>query len=291
MVMVDTVPPPSNAGGIESPPDTTGACQRSEPLLVGLLRADGIVVPFACYVADSWQAVESIPRSISRVDRWYVTLPDSSSRWVRGGSLVQFTDGDSWRENWGQVTDFAPREIEPFSYPVARLGVALSQERELVSMKLLSTDDPQRARLLRLIRGDFDRSDTTTRRFSHSEDLSASQQVALPIRLATAARSARAVAGVRPVLVRVERAYPGCEIAALEGIVVEQEGKLSLLGPRFERYSCSEYGKTLTFPYALMPLDESAYLITEESSWEYSEKVILRITPTAVNTVVRFAAQ
>jgi hypothetical protein len=70
-------------------------------LIVGLLRSDGIVLPFAAYGDGNWTRLDrdSIPRSIIQYDNnWYHAVSEDSFQPLTAGSIVRFVLGDEMYE-------------------------------------------------------------------------------------------------------------------------------------------------------------------------------------------------
>jgi hypothetical protein len=263
--------------------------QISHPLTVGLLRSDGVVLPFAHWGGVHWTTLppDEIPGPALHIDRWYLSTRGGGFRVLKAGSIVKFSDGDNFYEEWGQITDFAPRHFEVRSFPRPRVGVVLSRPERVVHLRPVPQGDPVARRITALVRSELDRQDSaTTRRVMSGNTLSAAERMRLPVRIVTLDASAERVGGERIYFYIAERQYPGCESGALEGLAVESKGAVRLVSPRFQLGDCEGKGRTTLRLDAIVPLREGVFLIGEASEWEGATRVVLELTASGVRGVV-----
>jgi hypothetical protein len=263
--------------------------QVSHPLTVGLLRSDGVVLPFAHWGGLQWATLprEELPSPALHIDRWYLSTSGGGFRALKAGSIVRFVEGDTFYEEWGQLTDFAPRHFEVRSFPRPRIGIVLSRPERVVHLQPVGRGDPAARRVTALVRAELDRQDSaTTKRFMSGNTLSAAERVRLPMRIVTLEASAARVRGERIYFYVVERQYPGCESGALEGLALEIKGTVRLVSPRFQLGDCEGKGRTTLRLDGILVLAGGVFLIGETSEWEGSTRVLLELTASRVREVV-----
>jgi hypothetical protein len=111
--------------------------QEKNPTLVGIVRSDGVILPFAEFDGRQWRSFPSpgadsathTPQTFDLPTRWSVHFANGSRRRTAvGGSSVEFiTDSESSYDTWGQLTSLSPRAIGANEYlPRDRVGVAVS---------------------------------------------------------------------------------------------------------------------------------------------------------------------
>jgi hypothetical protein len=260
------------------------AAQTTEPVTIGLLRSDGLAIPFAHWDSTGWTTLptDSIPWLAHHIKRWY--LGGSGARRLAGGSLVKPLDG---YDGWAQVTDFSPRRIDDVGYPISRVGMVLTRPARVIRLQPAEKKHALTTRLTSMIRAEFDRRDSATvRRSMTGNNLSAGERTRLPMRFAKLELSRERVNETRIYFFVAERDYPGCETGALEGFAVEKDGDLRLVGPRFDLGDCDGKGRTRLTIYGLLPQREGVFLVGEESQWEAVTRVILELKSDAIRRVV-----
>jgi hypothetical protein len=108
-----------------------------DPTLVGIMRADGVVVPIAKFDKGKWAEFPGSSDEYRVPDRsqlprtWAFHAANGNPRRViDGGESVEFVDnGGNGYETWGQITTFPSRNVgPPNSYPIDHVGVTVSGE-------------------------------------------------------------------------------------------------------------------------------------------------------------------
>ena len=273
------------------------AGQQPDTLLVGVLRADGIAVPYAAYAEGRWTWLpwDSIPTAVQRRsgEPWYLIRPDQPPLAIRGGSVVRFTGGDTMYEEWGVVTDHAPRKPADGLYPIARLGAVLSRPGPAVAFLPVEPGSPEAERHLELLRARFDGAEAQALtseapeagadrgRLGHPGSLEIRRRATL--RLTTLYRSADPVGEGYLTYAVLRRVYPvpaggevSCEaISELGAWVHEREGELSLIEDALTLDNCTEMQLSAAHPHAAVLLDGRTFLLIEHSAYEGSEHAVL----------------
>lgn len=271
---------------------TPSSAQRPDPLFLGLLRSDGVVLPYAAYNAQQWQALpyDSIPRELRYVDGWRLALSDGSLHQVIAGSLVHFVDGDTFYEAWGQLTGFHPRPSEYRSFPVGRIGFALSGPAETVHM--ISVLDPEvHRRIASLVVAELNLRDTITHSYTSGERLDREEVLRTPVQLQVLERTSAPVLGGYLYHIGAERHLPSCEMRAFEALIHEVDGEFRLIRQRLEAADCDGKGRTALRVFGVVPLDGRSYIPAEEYGWEHSERLLLELTPQGISEVLRIQGE
>lgn len=134
--------------------------QETESLRVGLLRSDGIAVPFARYSASGWTRLpfDSIPSELrDSLGPWHLVTAEGEMQVLSAGSLLYFdpSSSETWYEAWGQVTEFAPRSFSD-GFPMRRVGALLSRRVPATPLRLLDSVSVEWAQTRTLVRSRFD---------------------------------------------------------------------------------------------------------------------------------------
>lgn len=275
------------------------SAQGTDSLFVGVLRADGIAVPYAAYSAGQWSWLpwDSIPLAIQRRsgEPWYLVRPDQPPLTIRGGSIIRFTGGDAMYEEWGLVTDYSPREIADGSFPINRVGAILSRPHPAVAFARVDLDTPTAERHLAFLRTHFEEAETRALRADAAgeEDgrgrlghpLSAEARGRATLSLSQLHRSAGAVGEGHLSFVVLRRVYSvpaeggvTCEaISELGAWVRERNGDLFLIHEALTLDNCTEMQLSIATPYAAIAIGERIFVLAELSAYEGSSHAVLTL--------------
>jgi hypothetical protein len=260
-----------------------GEQQRKRPLVAGLLRADGVVLPYAVYDGIGWTTIhsDSLKAFVRSVRLWYAT-GDAGPQQLRVVDTIHYTGYDKYSDAWGHRTDYRGATAIGARLRSA-VGVALSEPRRVIGFVPLEESSPVGKRLTAKVRADFDQSDAaTTRRLLTANTLTASQRAQLPIRLTTLRQSIQPVGGRSVYVFAAERQYPGCEKGMTQGVALVEGDTVRLVGEeyddRFHLADCEGIaGETLDL-YGALELDGRVYLFGESLNRETdraSQRVLL----------------
>jgi hypothetical protein len=111
------------------------AAQDRDPTLVGIMRADGVVVPIAKFDRGRWSEFPGpadeyrVPTRQELPTKWAVHHTNGNRRRiVDGGDAVSFVDYGIEYDTWGQITTLPARDVGSDDYPPKHIGVAVSGE-------------------------------------------------------------------------------------------------------------------------------------------------------------------
>jgi hypothetical protein len=107
--------------------------QNPDPTLVGIMRADGVVVPVAKFDRGRWAEFPGptdqyrVPTRQELPKKWAVHHANGNARRiVDGGDAVSFVDYGIEYDPWGQITTLPSRDVGSDNYPPTHIGVAVS---------------------------------------------------------------------------------------------------------------------------------------------------------------------
>lgn len=275
------------------------AAQGTDSLFVGVLRADGIAVPYAMYSAGEWTWLpwDSVPAAIHRRsgEPWHLVRPDQPQLAIRGGSVIRFTGGDAMYEEWGLVTDFGPREVADGSFPIDRVGAILSRTESAVAFARVDLDSAVAERHLSFLRPHFENAETRALRADAADDEAGRGRLGHPrapdargrarLSLVQLHRSAGPVGDGHLSYAVLRRVYPvpsdggvACDaITELGAWVSERDGELSLIEDALTLDSCTEMQLSIATPYVALVLGERTFVLAEYSAYEGSSHAVLAL--------------
>src|SRR5262245_7842222 len=162
------------------------AAERAAPFSVGVLRRDGIIVPFASYDGRSWSVSWpkptgdlTVPVSVASVPSkwWGPTGPlEAWQAWRSGGEArsVKVLQPD-WVDTHcvrqiGLRTDYQPDQIPPPPnvQPYPKDGLAIAPPHPVEAVRLVSTQSDETSAIVEDVVTAFNRAERqTANRFSH----------------------------------------------------------------------------------------------------------------------------
>ena len=279
---------------------------------VGVLRRDGVLLPFASFDGRRWSAhwPESdlnvtLPISIADVPKSWWGPPGPDATWT-----AWFTAGDPrplvirkpvhvpifCTGHMGLQTDYQGDEIDPREPTVAKDALAATGGIEVLPITQVSVHAPDAARLIAAITEDFnDEERTAARNFTDwRHPWNDEERKAYPIELETFYRAAETgeKEPFRVSYIEAVRRFParpgdrGCGlITYVRGWVVESERKpLITLSARVTY--CDRAEVTFIQPFGRLRIDKDVYWVYQLSSWRDEMYGISRVATDAVRTVV-----
>ena len=286
----------------------------ADQFIVGVLRANGIIIPFARYDgthwANSWpEPIYRTPAPLEQIPRewlggndltpnWRLWLPAGSTHAVRVLDL-QYAD-TGCDGNWGLSTDFPKSlNVKPNNCPHPTIGIALSSGQPLQPMLPANHSDLPFSALERAFKESEDREISALRVPSEVEYLrppDADSRTAVPIRVARAWRTILN-SGVMIYYIEANRSYPrpagspdsGCDnISAFRGWFVRRSfQEARVLHVRLSLTGCDFKGDLFATPMGLMVLQDGTYVITENDGWGSRSYEVLKIESDSVTSVLR----
>lgn len=269
-----------------------GAESRSaggpESLFVGVLRADGAIVPYASYAGGEWKRLpgDAAPDGIALAHRrWYYVRSDGLAP-LQAGSIVRFTGSHTWYEGWGVLTDFPARLVDQSSFPIPRLGAVVSQPISAVAFQATTDDGPE---ILTVLRSEFERQEEeqlrSTPSFGHPQTPAARRL--RPIRREAIYRTVAELGGGQVYYVILRREYSPVTkgggtlyrpMSVLSAWLFKDAGRFNVASASLQLDSGSEMQISTAQPFAALRLDNHEYVLAEFGQYEASDRTVLELT-------------
>lgn len=101
--------------------------QSKKDLTVAIVRADGIIVPYAHYNDSTWQRVTDVYdlAGWDGLATWYFTSPQNETEVLYAGTIVEF-DLEGMNPGIGMISTLFPKKVLGNSYPRPKVGAALT---------------------------------------------------------------------------------------------------------------------------------------------------------------------
>lgn len=267
------------------------AQRRTEPLVVGLLREDGIVVPMAAHGQEGWEAISadgSLGDFESYLDDWHLVISNTEQRRLASGPTVQLFGGDTFYESWGILTDYCPRTVTRM-YPAPRVGAVLNRPVPAFPFQPLSEAPEPRIRALlerefsareREVLADIaaNAADPAARRYPPVER----ERGRVPLEYRAIYRSEAPYPGVHLYYFQAVKIYPAIRVenvayhpeSLLQGWLLQRGDSLDLLNPEFSLTDEFDTAMTTATPFLVLPMDGATYIVAELGGWEWTERTI-----------------
>jgi hypothetical protein len=263
-----------------------GIAQTPEPpLVVGLLRADGVALPVGVYIDSSWHRIRQ-PSDLARYDlrSWHYYVSGGRS----GRSNIPNPDsvaGDFYDpfDMWGQATDFSPWQFDDHVRPIRRIGVLTNRP---VAASAFEEAEPDSS-LLAFVLSDYERlekAEVEVRRKSADGTRTWDE---IPVddnaRHATAPMENGSAHRIRVDdnrsihMVRLHKLYAGspgtrCGLAmtTYEGWVLVENNRRVIIHSVVMFGGCDEGTFFSHIPYGLVRLGDSSFAIGEDLGYEWT---------------------
>ena len=280
------------------------AGETQAPFLVGALRRDGLVAPFAAYDGKHWSAPWPLPRAdraipinLTSVPKGWWGKPGIRSTWQAwvAGTPQTLTVGQPEAAQvhcTNQVmlrTDYRGAEPAPppNAQPYPKDGLAISPPQPLAPIAVLAGGAIELLPLWPTLRDAFNTAERETA--SRSADPMGERARE---RLDPAIEAGYAY-GDDPRIYYVEssRTYralgnESCNIAFGTGWIVKRGDTYKALATTVDILPCSRYGATYMWPFGVMTLAGRTYWIAQFSGWDHERFVVVDIRPKDVEAVV-----
>ncbi len=286
----------------------------SVPFSVGVLRRDGVVIPFATYDGKHWSPrwpppdrEPEIPINLRSVpSKWWGPAGprDAWQTWIdsRPGATIRVLQPDvvdaHCVKQVGLRTDYRSSQppAPPDEQPYPKDGLVVSPPQTIEPIEIVDPHAPQLAGLTIPLREAFDRAErVTAEHFRHPVTPKVREQIAPEIEAVYAFGQAP-----RVYYVESQRAYrlpPGveqfpfddsrdCGIAFGSGWFVRDEKGFRSLELSVRIVSCDKYGATYMLPFGAMHLGSRVYWIAQFSGWDHERYVVVDVGSKAVEAVV-----
>jgi hypothetical protein len=282
----------------------TAADTRSSPFLVGALRRDGLVMPFAAFDGKRWSAPWPLPESDRAVPINLISVPknwwgkagvrETWQAWIAGATQtvdvvqpdfakVHCTRQIGLRTNYRPAEPPPPPDVQP--YP--KDGLVVSPPQPVDSIAILASGATELLPVWPTMRDAFNQAERdTASRFSD------------PIPEKTRERydpqfEAAYAYGTEPRMYYTEssRAYrsfglASCTIAFGTGWIIKRGETYKSMAMTVDLLPCDRYGATYMLPFGVMPLNGHTYWLAQFSGFDHERFVVIEVKAKEVEAVI-----
>lgn len=272
--------------------------QRAAPqLMVGMVRGDGTLVPFAQYGNGGWwnpwpkppavaesiyaESTEVMDHSLADLSEpWFTQCGKIPAPWFFSTSTDTFTVLRTSKvvqvrahsgTNWGLLTDFPQRSSKDSLHDIVGVAATVRQKIEpFVKIDPASTKD----------------IGTFIKQVFNNED-GAKVEASVTVLY----RNNSVVNGEHLYYFEAEKQYPkqGCsDVSLFQGWISEDERHgLGLMASNFVRTDCDRKGPSTMIPVGTMKLQEQIFLFVREHGWESESYIILELNQSGLHRVLQ----
>jgi hypothetical protein len=280
---------------------------RPDPISLGILRRDGIVIPFAAFDGKRWN--NPWPPATSADLEVPITLSSVPKRWWGAvgpvGEWQVWTGGDPRtvrvvQPDWVDVhcarqvalrTDYRSAEPPPErrTQPYPKDGLAVWPAQAIERVQILAPDDPEAKALRDALRDAFNRAERDTAdRFAHPVKEKTREAIGPNI-------EALYAFGQSPRLYYVEatRGYRSdsfrerdCAIAFGTGWFMRSDAGMKRIDMAVDVLQCDRYGATYMLPLGVLRVGERIFWVAQYSGWDHERFVVVEVKKDKVEAVV-----
>lgn len=304
----------------------TGAAAASGAFSLGVVRRDGVLIPFASFNGRAWEvtwpgADLSVPLPISLADipkrwwgavgpeaPWQVSFPDGTTRPLKLQKPVHvpiFCGG-----HLALATDYRGEPLQEREPTVPKDAIAAAGEVALLPITQVSVNAPDATRLIAAITDRFNEEETLAAghftQWRHPFDAPSRARVPIVLEAFYRATDASANGDFRTSYIEAVRKYPardedqGCGLVTfVRGWVTEfreKEGKKPVVNIGARVTFCDRADVSFMHPFGRVHVPRGSgggrdaapdvYWVYQTSSWRDEFYSVARVTPEAVRPVV-----
>jgi hypothetical protein len=306
---------------VESEPQLarTPQAQVSPPFLIGVLRSDGVLVPFAKYSQSQWSppwpkpasSTEETPTALTELKKpWFTQNGKPSTAWYfyswEGEQQVLTTSKvvraiNHSGTNWGLATDYPPKSgVEKHQRIV---GIALETPHEVAGIDRLTDASPDWNMVVTFIEPTFEKierdkiadpasaiGERETSVFPQSE----AERRKTRLTLVQLYRNKASLDGRYIYYFEARKEYSssstdtGCaNLSVLQGwILRNQQGEFTLLERQHSFTDCDQKGQRSVEAFIVLLVDNRRFLITQEHGWEDESYAVMELKDSSLSTVL-----
>ena len=289
--------------------------------LVGTLRADGTIVPFAQYSNGGWwnpwpkprqhpesiyaesrEAQEVLHHSLADLSEpWFTQCGSVPASWFFWSSTDTFTTLTASKvvkveahsgTNWGLSTDLPKRASKDPLHDI--IGVAVTARQKTEPFVAIEPGSTQGKEIGSFIKQIFDDVETSELERMNVERPAAIAKVETS--LTDLYRSSLVLKGKHIYYFDAEKQYPkltasgepACgDVSLFKGwISVDEKGGLALMDSIFFFTDCDRKGPSTMIPLGLTTLQEQTFLFVREHGWESESYIILELNESGLHRVL-----
>ncbi len=284
------------------------AAPRSGAFGIGVLRRDGIVVPFAEFDGQKWRARWPEPKAQVEVP---IQLDDVPSRWWgasgpaatwqiwvsgRQPQTVHVTRPDVFpvrcTRQIGLRTDYTPREMPPplQTQPYPKDGLAVAPPRAIETIDIVPPASAPPA-----VAEAFDQQEKVVLARARADGVRLTEALQVGPQI-EAVYAVGDPSGTRVYYFELSKRYRDardpsgeCPAVVFAGGWFVREGSTELRKLKLDAdlVGCERSGLTYMLPLGAVHLQDRLYWIAQWSGWDYEEYSVVEIKPRTVEDVIR----
>jgi hypothetical protein len=280
---------------------------------LGVIRRDGVLMPFGTYNGRSWSATWPgpdsevvFPISLRDVPKawWGAPGPLASwTAWLLDGTTKPLTlqKPEHMRvfctTGLGVKTDLAPGEFDPREPTVPKAGLAIAGEAKLLPVVPISLFSQDAKKIVEVITDDFNKeeNDAIGRFTNWYHPFGPQSRMKYPIELEAFYRARESTPSGEWVTTYVEavRRFPATPfdhdcglITFVRGWVIERAGEKPIIDVGARVTYCDRADVSFMLPFGRVVIDREPYWVYQISSWRDEIYGVARSTPTEVRPVL-----
>jgi hypothetical protein len=288
---------------------------QSRSFGLGVLRRDGVLVPFASFNGRGWSAdwpgVDSpeLPISLDSVPKRWWGAPGPATPWT-----AHLLDGTSrplalkkpahlrifCNTHLGIQTDYEGGAFDPRDPTIAKDGLAVAGDVPLLPVVQVSIHAPDADRIVKAITDEFNKEekDAADRFTMWAHPFGEASRKSYPIELEAFYRARESTPSGAWVTNYIEavRRFPAqigdndCGlITFVRGWVLEREGKDPVIDLGARITYCDRADVSFMQPFGRLIIDREPYWVYQISSWRDEIYGVSRVTPAQVRPVIAVA--
>ncbi|MCP9496453.1 MAG: hypothetical protein MSG64_18580 [Pyrinomonadaceae bacterium MAG19_C2-C3] len=293
---------------------------RAASFMIGVVRADGMIIPFAEYARGAWSnpwteakpdyqvGSEVVPKSLGMAKAWFERKGKTPRQWyfrAAGDEAVLLTASkiakveNHSQDNWALESDLPKQANESGHH--RNLGIALSGKEKFDTFIEIKADSKEAENFADQLKPLYESAERleiarSDRGYTHGvEIVTDAERAKVKLEIQSLYRSRIAFDGRELYSFGVKKSYArppassdaGCaDVAEFQGWAFRgRDGELSLLDGElaFNLTDCDgkTAGRSVT-PFGTIRLDNQTFLIVEEHGWEDESYTILELKDSAI---------
>jgi len=292
------------------------APDSSSSFALGMLRRDGVLIPFASYNGRGWSADWPGPDSnvvfpISLGDipkRWWGAPGPAApwTAWLVDGTTraLKLARPDHLRvfcaTQLGVKTDYEGDGFDPREPTIPMAGLAIAGGAKLLPITPVSLFSPDAKRIVEVITDDFNKEEklAATHFINWYHPYGEDERKGYPIELEAfyRARESTPTGQWMTSYVEAVRRFPALPrdhdcglITFVRGWVLEQEGKKPIIDIGARVTYCDRADVSFMLPFGRLLIDREPYWVYQVSSWRDEIYGVSRVRPEEVRPVMAVA--
>jgi hypothetical protein len=295
------------AVGVVVPWAIAVAADSRTAFAVGVLRRDGIVLPFAVFDGKRWSAPWPppnrdlpIPIDVRAVPRRWWGMDAPLERWdvsLAGGTQTARVVQPDWvdidcaryiglRTDYRSALAAPPRSEQP--YP--KDGLAISPPHDVERIEVVPPDANELRALLRVVHSSFNDAERQVEsRYGHPIKRRAREGVAPTIEAVYAYGDTPRIYYIEATRAYRELGQTSGECAAVgsgTGWFVRDPGGARALTMVVDVLNCDRQSASYMLPLGVVRLDNRTYWLAQFAGWDHERYVVLEVKPKTVEVIV-----